>query len=104
MRTIFNWSVVLTLLLIGFSVFYYLVIFLPSKEQSKIELQKQEQQIKTTQSEKNSVLLQQCLDAVSQKFSTALKENKTPINNETAKIILDESNKQKEECFKKYPQ
>lgn len=103
-RTFFNLFVIAFLFLVGFSIFYYFVIFLPSKEQVKQDLQRQEQQLKTMESHRNKVLLQQCLDAITQKFSNALKENKTPINNEAAKIILNENNKQKDECFKKYPQ
>lgn len=106
-RTLFNLSVISFFLLIGFSIFYYLVIFLPSKEQAKVDLQKQEQQAKTTQAVKNSLLLQQCLDDVNKKvsdpkFTAAIKGVK--VNSPEAKVVLDLINQQKEECYKKYPQ
>ncbi len=39
-------ATILGIALISFSVFYYLVIFLPHKEQAKINLQKQAQELK----------------------------------------------------------
>jgi len=104
MRTIFNWSIILTFLLIGFSVFYYLVIFIPSKEQSKLDLQKQEQQTKNLEKSTNSKLLQDCLNDVNQRFSKILEDYKGKLDNQAAKLILDEKNNQKDECYKRYSQ
>ena len=50
-------SIVASVLLIGFSLFYYLVIFLPQKEQNRINLQKQEQLIE--ENEKQAKIEQQ---------------------------------------------
>jgi energy-converting hydrogenase Eha subunit H len=37
---VFKISIILTILLIGFSVFYYYVIFVPQKEEARLEQQK----------------------------------------------------------------
>ena len=50
-------SIVASVLLIGFSLFYYLVIFLPQKEQNRIDLQKQERLIE--EDEKQAKIEQQ---------------------------------------------
>lgn len=50
-------SIVASVLLIGFSLFYYLVIFLPQKEQNRIDLQKQERLVE--ENEKQAKIEQQ---------------------------------------------
>ena len=50
-------SIVASVLLIGFSLFYYLVIFLPQKEQNRIDLQKQERLVE--ENEKQAKIKQQ---------------------------------------------
>jgi hypothetical protein len=57
---------------IAFSVFYYLVIFIPHKEQMQIDLQKQELQVKQ-QSEKEARDAAQQADTQKQSFDNELK-------------------------------
>jgi len=48
--------------------------------------------------------LQNCLDEVSERFGNALKDKNNVLSYEGAKIVIELFQKQKDECFKKYPQ
>ncbi len=97
------------ILLIGASLFYYLVIFLPQKEESIQEQHKQEE-IKVKEKEFN---LDQCLEAaqVEQERSNEQLIKWAKEDNQDGKYNLrgafDSIKKQYEqdraECFKKYP-
>ena len=105
MRTIFNWSIILAFLLIGFSVFYYLVIFLPNQAQQKVEQQKKEQELKNQLFLFNNKALDSCLQDVNSRQQTAVQDPKFKnLSREDLKILLDQFSKQKDECYKRYPQ
>ena len=92
-------------LIIALSIAYYLVIFLPQKEQSKIDQEKLELEAKEKILLQNKVGLENCLNDVYERFMKAFEDSKTrTLSLEAQKILIDEFNKQKENCFKKYPQ
>lgn len=104
-RTLFNLSVILCFLFIGFSVFYYLVIFLPQKEEQKIEQQKLEQDSKKQIILYNKTNLDNCLqNANSLQQKTIQSPTFKNLNREDLKILLEQFSKQKDECYKRYPQ
>lgn len=100
-RSLFNLSVIITLLLIGFSVFYYFVIFLPGKEKSK------DAQIK-----ENEIKLYTCFNQAYSAYNDrwndtcrldGLKE-KCNLPTYRSELINTYHKELKDECFKKYPQ
>ena len=106
-RTIFNYSVILAILLIAFSVFYYLVIFQPQKTKQQLQQQLNLEKINESQKISSQQQLSDCLNDVNKRFSDPkfLRTIKgVKVNSEDAKVILDLMNQQREECYKKYPQ
>ncbi len=106
-RTIFNFSVIFAILLIAFSVFYYLVIFPSQKNEKQLQQQINLQEANNTQKISNQQKLSTCLDEVNKRvsspqFQEALKNTK--LNSADAKVVLDAIAQQKEECYKRYPQ
>ena len=134
---------ILSLLLVALSVFYYYVIFLPQKEQARIEQQKQEQlaeELKEQEAKEeaeqekrlNRLLLDTCLNeadnSLKNSFISLCKDDGRISGGDEAsclagtiddnvsymtasnlysslfKRILDKREKDKDECFKKYPQ
>lgn len=131
-------SIISAIVLVGFSAFYYYVIFLPQKEQAKLELQKEasirealieQQKLELEQEKQESVkreaiiqraLLNNCLNAAEQ-YTTDSFEKVCP-GAKTAKageslacrqdvdivqlidILNKTEEKEKAECYKKYPQ
>lgn len=93
-----------SILIISLSVAYYFVIYIPKKDKNILEQKKLEQSKIEEIANQNRTLLTNCLEEVSTRFSNAFKEQSGNISNETAKIIIDFSEKQKNDCFKKYPQ
>lgn len=83
-----NWGI-LSLLIISASIFYYLVIFLPEKEKAK-----------QNQQTLNRVNLDKCLNDVKTRFSNV--DFKNVERESTIKIMFDQFDKQKEDCFKQY--
>lgn len=100
-RTLFNLSVIACLLLVGFSVFYYLVIFLPGQERSKKEY---------IQNQK--MLTDSCLKIVEQSYKDNWNKNCKSKNLEpncnlpsTLAESIENNRKQlRDECYKRYPQ
>lgn len=106
-RTIFNYSVIFAILLIAFSIFYYLVIFQPQKNAQQLQQQLQLESVDSYRQTSDQKMLSDCLDGVNRKFSDpkfqeVIKGVKA--NSEDAKVILDLLKQQKEECYKKYSQ
>lgn len=104
LRTIFNLSVIATFLLIGFSVFYYFVIFLPGKESTRLE------QEEAKQSDRQ-VMINACLKKAYESYKAkwnsickldGLKEDCT-LNTDRSEIINDYHKDLKDECYKRYP-
>ena len=48
--------------------------------------------------------LQNCLDEISERFGNILKNEKNIVSYERAKIMIELFQKQRDECFKNYPQ
>ena len=115
-------SIIAGALIVSLSIAYYLVIFLPQKEQNRIELEKQERQIKEereqAESERlnkiktaNNRLLAICLSAADEEYLDYAKLNGTEKKDGTIWADNDvwdraEKNRKdsKEVYFKKYPQ
>ncbi|GEM_PF-5741237 len=100
-------STIIGILLVSFSIFYYLVVFLPQKNNQQIEQKTQTEILKTYSQITNQQKLQECLDDVNKrvsdpKFSEAMKGVK--VNSNEAKVVLDLIKQLKDECYKKYPQ
>lgn len=99
MRATFNLSVIATFLLIGFSVFYYFVIFLPGKERVK------EEEMQT-----RKIQLSDCLQRVEQNYKENWDKNCKTKNLEPsctlpsyiANSVEDNRKQLKDECFKRY--
>lgn len=62
-------SIVSGILLISLAIFYYLVIFIPHREQAKLDQQKQQQTEADRQARLNSLKLSGCLDAAQGDYS-----------------------------------
>lgn len=112
MRNIFNLSVIATFLLIGFSVFYYFVIFLPEKERGRVEQVRQEGLNKEIQKREQETKLDTCFNQAYEAYIArwngickidGLEEKcKLPADrSEPTQIYYKEL---KDECFRKYPQ
>lgn len=129
-----NWfraGILITILAAVFSVGYYYVIFLPQKEQARINQQKQEQIEKELkedaekaeakrQATLNSLLLEACLADAENKWRDwgqrlSQKANECKVQGggicRTAEAFVEAFDKNdaqlqqdKDECFKKYPQ
>lgn len=128
LKKIIAFFISISVLLIAFSLFYYLVIFLPKKEQAKLDLQKQEQNVKEQILQINEETIQrgesekaerprqlnQCLDAAKSENSRQLelllswaeRENKDGKYDLTGAFdsLEKKLDKALEECYKKYPQ
>ena len=73
-------------------------------EQVRVEKENKERSESNSNSAKQ-IQLEACLDEVNQRISKVFEDSKYKnISTEGAKIIVDLVQKQKDECFKKYPQ
>lgn len=104
-RTIFNYSIILTILLIGFSVFYYFVIFLPGKEKSQIVQQEAKEKDRQY---KISLCLQQAYDMYRNRWNSACKldgkKDDCTLPTSRSEVIEAFHKDLKDECYKRYPQ
>lgn len=110
-----NWNAFLlavSALIVAFSIGYYFVIFLPQKEQARIQ---QEKEKKTAIEEKEAskkLLLSYCLEDADKTYSynwdkackTRGLKDECSLPSETADSIENYRKQAKDECFKKYPQ
>ncbi|MDD3687855.1 MAG: hypothetical protein PHE56_13975 [Bacteroidales bacterium] len=92
----------IALIIIALAVAYYLVIFLPNKERNDNNETRSSQILEATEKSANKTKLDECLNDVNQRFSASLKDN-PKLSSEDAKIFLDFVQKQRDECYKKYP-
>lgn len=100
-------AISISVLLVGFSIFYYLVIFIPQKSSQQLEQKLNTETVKIINDASNQRALESCLDDVNNRFSSkeavaALKGvSATKVNVDFILTVLKEA---KEECYKKYPQ
>ncbi len=80
------YALIIGILIISFSIAYYLVIFLPAKEKNRIFLQNQEQVSREALKKE----LFDCLDKID--------------NNFFKNLVPEKTEELKDECYKKYPQ
>lgn len=81
------------------------MIFIPQKEQFKLEQQKVELETKEKLRLKNKAELDNCLNDVSERYNKALEDPKVSnLSLEEGKVLFNEFNNQRESCFKRYPQ
>lgn len=106
-------SIIAGALIIALAVAYYLVVYIPKKDNEKIKQQKQEQTAQSQEKETRAYNLNNCLEKNREnQLNTNLgfveMQKKGEISNASLNKIIDENNKrvEKEEinCFKKYPQ
>lgn len=104
-----KFAIIVGLLLISFSIFYYFVIFLPQKSTQQLEQKVQLEGFDTYKQVKNQQNLDACLDEVNQRFAKMeVPEGQGKnLSAEEAKVatdlILDLLKQAKDECYKKYP-
>jgi|GEM_PF-6006785 len=96
-------SIIAGMLVIAFSAAYYFVIFLPKRDMMKIELERKEKEVEFDERASKYKALEDCLNNVDEKFREILKD-KTDVSANSAKFYIEMREKEKEECFKKYPQ
>ena len=88
-----NLIISLSFLLAGIAIAYYLVLFLPQQTKRSQEAQ-----------EFNQSKLNECLSNTDKQFSNWLNENKDKkVSNDSVVFTTDFIQKQKDECFKRYP-
>lgn len=112
MRNIFNLSVIATFLLIGFSVFYYFVIFLPQKEKDKEDQYKEELLLRQQNLRSQELKLDNCLsdayDLYKKQWDSTCKldghKEDCTLPKYRSDTVEEYYKGLKEDCFKKYPQ
>jgi len=132
MDKFFKIFISISILLIGGSIFYYFVIFIPQKEQARIELERIKVELEQREKERNKANLDICLTAAEasakNSFVVICKSDKRVSGGDnkvcemgTAKDVIEFMNasylretlfkgilekleKDKAECFKRYPQ
>ena len=105
-------SVIAGALIVSLSIAYYFVIFLPQKEQARIEQHRQEREETEKKARQSKIFLQACLDNAYKGYSadwdSACQSQGKAVNctlyGGIPKGIEDHLKQDKEECFKKYPQ
>lgn len=112
-------TLIFSVLLVASSVSYYFVIFLPEKEEAKLELQKDklraEEQEKTRlqlEKEENKEKLETCLSSVQKIYEARWDESCYDLGLEGDCVLpfslVDRWNKlrqqNRDDCYKKYPQ
>ena len=104
-----NWfklAIILGVLLISFSVAYYIFYFLPHKEQLILNQKQQEKLIESQRTESQRNLLNNCLEDAKSKISTFIKNSCTPdgANYDCVDGVVEPYKKQvNDECFRLYP-
>lgn len=110
-----NWSTLLlsvAALIVALSIGYYFVIFLPQKEQEKIQQEKQKNTAMEEKKTNEKLLLNYCLEDAEKSYnynwnktcSTQRLEDECNLPSNMADSIDNYRKQQKDECFKKYPQ
>ncbi len=110
-NTTFRIAITVGIVLVSLSIFYYFVIFLPQKEETKMKQLKQEQEATQRAKYIDEAFRDVCLEDADKGYlvnwnkeckSRGLKENcSLPLENADR---LEVSRQQyKDECFKKYP-
>ena len=98
MNKLLKIAIILAILLASSSVFYYFVIYIPQRE-------KERQEIQTREITTSRILLQACLDEVNGRLASLPDTLKgKSLSDDAVKLLLDMFQKQKDECFRKYPQ
>lgn len=105
-----NPVITFAILLVSFSVFYYLVIFLPQQNKQQMQQQIQLESFDTYKQITNQQKLETCLNEVNQRFKdmTLPTDKMRNVSAAEANVILNAVFKQleqsKNECYKKFPQ
>jgi len=125
MKKIFPTFASVSLLIIAFSVSYYLVVFIPNKEKAKQELEKQKVQLELQKQEEKKkereekarkksskeILLHSCLERIQNNFSKNWnnackklgKEEECELSASWADTFYEALRDGKNDCFKQYP-
>lgn len=103
MRKTFNLSVIITFLLIGFSVFYYLVIFLPGKENTRLQQEEAKQQ---DRQQKISLCLKSAYEMYHDRWNSTCKldgkKDDCTLPTYRSEVIEAFHKDLKGECYKRY--
>lgn len=101
---VLKFSIILAILLVSFSIFYYLVIFLPQKNDQQLEQRVQLEGFNTYKETTAQQNAQACVEELNKRIadpSFAEKFKGVRVNSQEAKVILDYIKQQKDECYKK---
>lgn len=101
--------------LISFSVFYYFVIFLPSKERMTLEQKRSEFLFQENEKQTNKLMLDACLADALDSYNTTWNSNcrnsgidrrgdGCALPHNVADSLNEYYKQTKDECYKKYPQ
>ena len=99
-------SIIVGILLIAFSVFYYIVIFLPKKEAPQMKIQKlQEQQAEAKAEQDRKINLLGCISAVDNKYVNQFQsETEAQKYQDEKNGIPPAQQTEIDNCYKKYGQ
>lgn len=104
-----SWYAVPPLAIIALSIAYFLVIFLPSKERMRNDLEKEKIRLEANDKKNKEEKLQNCLDAAKNRFSSDFDLNVKKIGNKDGSLpyyLVEQFNKtlndEQELCVKKY--
>ncbi|MFA4830752.1 MAG: hypothetical protein WC862_04110 [Patescibacteria group bacterium] len=87
-----KYGLVISLLIVAFSIFYYLVIFLPKKQTSDAQLKESQQQQVEKQKNEQKIKLDECLQNAKTYYDQLLSANDTNPNDNTYTLPLEVSN------------
>lgn len=90
---LFRGVIMFSALLIAISIFYYLVIFLPQKEKTRLEIEAA-----------NLQLREDCLKGANDKFTAVMQKGGAFISPELYDRLLEANEINKNDCFKRFPE
>lgn len=104
-------SIIVGFLIVGLSIAYYLVIYIPQRDKAKIEQQNQQAQQQVEQKQTNAVNLENCLEYENetrnknmQSLFEQAKKTKLPVGQDSLDSLEKNYQERKDDCFKRFPQ
>ena len=106
-----RFSIIVGIVLISLSIFYYLVIYLPEKDQTKTQVEKEKQSALEQKELSDKLLLSYCLEDAEKAYSDNWDEDckglglkdSCRLSAHSADRWDELKQKSKDECFRKYP-
>lgn len=100
----------LSVLIVSLSIAYYFVVFLPSREQQKLEMIKEEREAKSLEDSGRIISLEYCiqdadtfyLQSWNQMCAGLKKGEKCSLPDKETNRVMDLYSEKKDECYRKY--